>query len=49
MPGPMTLLRTAPRWTQVSDVNVLDEFTHECLAIPVAHKLRAIDVAENLL
>jgi putative transposase len=30
-------------------LNVLDEFTHECLAIRVAHKLKAIDVAENLL
>jgi hypothetical protein len=25
-------------------LNVLDEFTHECLAIRVARKLKAIDV-----
>jgi hypothetical protein len=28
-------------------LNVLDEFSHECLAIRVAHKLKAIDVAEK--
>ena len=37
-----TLSRTHPRRTQVSDVQVLDEFTHECLAIRVARKLKAI-------
>ena len=39
---PTTLSRTHPRWTQVSDAQVLDEFTHECLAIRVARKLKAI-------
>src|SRR5512143_2297042 len=29
-------------------LNVLDEFTHECLAIRVARKLRAIDVIDIL-
>jgi hypothetical protein len=29
-------------------LNVLDEFTHECLAIRVARKLRAIDVIDVL-
>ena len=28
--------------------NVLDEFTHECLAIRVARKLKAIDVIDVL-
>jgi hypothetical protein len=27
-------------------LNVLDEFTHECLAIRVARKLKAIDVID---
>jgi putative transposase len=30
-------------------LNVLDEFTHECLAIRVARKLKAIDVIDVLL
>jgi hypothetical protein len=29
-------------------LNVLDEFTHECLAIRVARKLKAIDVIDVL-
>jgi putative transposase len=29
-------------------LNVLDEFTHECLAIRVARKLKAIDVIDDL-
>jgi putative transposase len=29
-------------------LNVLDEFTHECLAIRVARKLKAIDVIDAL-
>jgi hypothetical protein len=29
-------------------LNVLDEFSHECLAIRVARKLKAIDVIEVL-
>jgi len=29
-------------------LNVIDEFTHECLAIRVARKLKAIDVIEVL-
>jgi hypothetical protein len=29
-------------------LNVLDEFTHECLAIRVARKLKAIDVIDIL-
>ena len=29
-------------------LNVLDEFTHECLAIRVARKLKAIDVVDLL-
>ena len=29
-------------------LNVLDEFTHECLAIRVARKLKAIDVIDGL-
>jgi putative transposase len=28
-------------------LNVLDEFTHECLAIRVARKLKAIDVIDT--
>jgi putative transposase len=29
-------------------LNVIDEFTHECLAIRVARKLKAIDVIDVL-
>ena len=29
-------------------LNVIDEFTHECLAIRVARKLKAIDVVDVL-
>ena len=29
-------------------LNVIDEFTHECLAIRVARKLKAIDVIDAL-
>ena len=29
-------------------LNVLDEFTHECLAIRVARRLKAIDVIDVL-
>ena len=29
-------------------VNVIDEFTHECLSIRVARRLKAIDVIEVL-
>ena len=29
-------------------LNVIDEFTHECLAIQVARKLKAIDVIDVL-
>jgi len=29
-------------------LNVVDEFTHECLAILVARKLKAIDVIDGL-
>jgi putative transposase len=29
-------------------LNVIDEFTHECLAIRVARKLKAVDVIDVL-
>jgi transposase InsO family protein len=34
------------RWTEISKLNVIDEFTHECLAIRIARKLKAIDVID---
>jgi transposase InsO family protein len=46
MSGPMTLSRTAP--TRDASIGVLDEFTHECLAIRVGRKLKAIDVIDVL-
>ena len=36
--GPTTLSRTAPTMAGISMLNVIDEFTHECLAIRVARK-----------
>ena len=36
------------RGLQIDELNVLDEFTHECLAIRVARKLKAIDVIDVL-
>ena len=47
--GPTTLSRTAPTMDAGARMlNVLDEFTHECLAIRVARKLKAIDVIDML-
>src|SRR5262249_32046110 len=37
-----------PRGRKYRMLNVLDEFTHECLAIRVARKLKAIDVIDVL-
>ena len=34
------------RWTKISKLNVIDEFTHECLAIRIARKLKTIDVID---
>ena len=48
MSGPTTLSRTAPTRDASIGFNVLDEFSHECLAIRVARKLRAIDVIDVL-
>src|SRR5262245_37518763 len=49
MSGPMTSSRTAPMTgRKYRMLNVLDEFTHECLAIRVARKLKAIDVIDVL-
>jgi transposase InsO family protein len=48
MSGPTTLSRTAPTMDAGIELNVLDEFSHECLAIRVARKLKAIDVIDVL-
>jgi putative transposase len=40
--------RRRGRWA-IETSNVLDEFTHEWLAIRVAHRLKAIDVIDVLL
>src|SRR5262245_36301822 len=46
MSGPTTLSRTHDG--RRYGFNVLDEFSHECLAIRVARKLKAIDVIDVL-
>ena len=41
MSRPTTFWSTAPRKYRM--LNALDEFTHECLTIRIARKLKAID------
>ena len=49
MSGPTTLSKTAPTTdASIGCSTLLDEFTHECLAIRVARKLKAIDVIDVL-
>ena len=40
--------RSHPRRKAVQDVNVIDEFTHEYLAIRVSRRLKSIDVIDAL-
>src|SRR5262245_21192547 len=47
MSGPTTLSRTAPMMDASIGCSTC-EFTHECLAIRVARKLKAIDVIDLL-
>ena len=47
--GPTTSSRTAPTTAgNIRMLNVIDEFTHECLAIRINRKLKAIDVIDVL-
>src|SRR4051794_13343414 len=52
--GPSTAITSGPTTLSTHDgrkyrmLNVIDEFTHECLAIRVARKLKAIDVIDVL-
>ena len=49
MSGPTTLSRTAPTMDgSFRMLNIIDEFTRECLAIRVGRKLKAIDVIDVL-
>jgi hypothetical protein len=34
--------------TRASSANIIDEFTHECLAIRVSRRLKSIDVIDVL-
>ena len=47
MSGPTTLSRIAPR-EKYRMLNIIDEFTHECLAIRIDRKLKSIDVIDVL-
>src|SRR5205085_3633355 len=49
MSGPTTSSRTAPMMdASIGCSTCFDEFTHECLAIRVARKLKAMDVIDVL-
>src|SRR4051812_204971 len=46
--GPTTSSRTAPTTRRFRMLNVIDEFTRECLAIRIDRKLKSADVIDVL-